>query len=457
MKALMEEAIKDLNAQYIEVRIEDTFSTDIVYRGKYLDVLSENHNYGGCVRALVNGGWGFVSFNNIDNLKSAAQTAVHIASLVANERKEKTSLAPIIQVNDVVKANLINDPRNHSLEEKKEILEKYNKIILSSSNEITSSSIRYSDNYTKLYFLNSDGSYIEQEKVDIGGNISAIAVRGSETETSHLGFGSSNDFGCVLNKEAEVENICKTVISLLNAKTVTGGSYTVIVDPILAGVFIHEAFGHLSEADSIYEDENLKKVMILGRRFGRDILNVFDSGLIEGKRGYLKYDDEGTNTEKTYLIKNGLLTGRLHSRESAYRMDEKPTGNARAVNYKFPPICRMRTTCIENGESSFEELISGIKLGVYAKKAYGGQTNGEMFTFGAGEGYMIRDGKLAELVKNVNLSGNVFDTLSNISMIGNDFSIVDSGGGCGKGGQMPLPVSHGSPHIKIENVVIGGK
>jgi TldD protein len=138
-------------------------------------------------------------------------------------------------------------------------------------------------------------------------------------------------------------------------------------------------------------------------------------------------------------------------------MNEKPTGNARAVNYKFPPICRMRTTCIENGESSFDELISGIKLGVYAKKAYGGQTNGEMFTFGAGEGYMIRDGKLAELVKNVNLSGNVFDTLSNISMIGNDFSIVDSGGGCGKGGQMPLPVSHGSPHIKIENVVIGGK
>ena len=96
---------------------------------------------------------GFVSFNNIDNLKSAAQTAVHIASLVANERKEKTSLALIIQVNDVVKATLINDPRNHSLEEKKEILEKYNKIILSNSNEIASSSIRYSDSFTKLYFL----------------------------------------------------------------------------------------------------------------------------------------------------------------------------------------------------------------------------------------------------------------------------------------------------------------
>jgi len=457
MKAFIEEAIRGLDAQYIEARIEDTLTTDIVFQGRKLEVLAENHNFGGCVRALVDGGWGFVSFNDPDSLKSAAQTAVHIANLVASERKEKTSLYPIAQIHDVVKVNLINDPRNHSLQEKKEILEKYNNFILSFSNEITSSSVRYADSAIKLYFLNSEGSYIEQERIDIGGSISAIAVRGSDTEISNFGFGSSNDFSCILNNEVEVENICKTVISLLNAETVTGGSYTVIVDPMLAGVFIHEAFGHLSEADNVYEDENLKKVMILGRRFGKDILNVYDSGLVEGKRGYLKYDDEGTPTEKTYLIKSGLLTGRLHSRESAYKMGEKSTGNARAVNYKFSPICRMRTTCIENGQNSFDELLGDIKLGIYAKKAYGGQTNGEMFTFGAGEGYMIRDGKIAELVKNVNLSGNVFDTLMHLSMIGNDFAIIDSGGGCGKGGQMPLPVSHGSPHIRIENVVIGGK
>lgn len=457
MKSFIEDALKGLVAQYIEVRIEDTLATEIAFQAKNLDILTEVHNYGGSVRALVDGGWGFVSFNDPDNLKSAAQTAVHIASLVANERNEKTSLADVPPLIDTVKAKPVNDPIKHSIDEKKEILEKYNNFILSFSDEIKSSSVRYFDSFSKLYFFNTNGSYIEQEKIDIGGNISAVAVRGSDTEISHFGFGSSNDFGCVLNNEAAVENICKTAISLLNAETIMGGSYTVIVDPILAGVFIHEAFGHLSEADNVYEDENLKKIMVLGRRFGKDILNVYDSGLMNGKRGYLRYDDEGTPTEKTYLIKNGLLTGRLHSRESAYKMGEKPTGNARAVNYKFPPICRMRSTCIENGESSFEEMLSGIKLGVYAKKSYGGQTNGEMFTFAAGEGYMIRNGKIAELVKNVNLSGNVFDTLLNISMIGNDFSIVDSGGGCGKGRQMPLPVSHGSPHLRIENVVISGK
>lgn len=457
MKSFIEDEIKGLEAQYIEVRIEDTLVTEIGFQGKSIDILTNSHNYGGSVRALVDGGWGFVSFNDPDNLRSAAQTAVHIASLVASERKEKTLLANIPNVVDIVKVEPIDDPNKHPLEEKKNILEKYNNFILSFSDEIKSSSVRYSDSFSKLYFFNTDGSYIEQEKIDIGGTISAVAVRGSDTEVSHFGFGSSNDFSCVANREAEVENICKTAVSLLNANPVIGGSYAVIVDPILAGVFIHEAFGHLSEADSVYEDENLKKIMVLGRRFGRDILNVFDSGIVVGKRGYLKYDDEGTPTEKTYLIKDGLLTGRLHSRESAYKMGEKPTGNARAVNYKFSPICRMRTTCIDNAESNLEEMLSGIKLGVYAKKAYGGQTNGEMFTFGAGEGYMIRNGKIEELVKNVNLSGNVFDTLMNISMIGNDFSIEDSGGGCGKGGQMPLPVSHGSPHIKIDNIVIGGK
>jgi TldD protein len=102
-------------------------------------------------------------------------------------------------------------------------------------------------------------------------------------------------------------------------------------------------------------------------------------------------------------------------------------------------------------------MLKDIKLGVYAKDSYGGQTSGEIFTFSAGEAYMIREGKMAELVKNVTLSGNVFRTLRNIDMIGNDFRIEDSGGGCGKGGQMPLPVSHGSPHIRIRKVIVGGR
>ena len=174
----------------------------------------------------------------------------------------------------------------------------------------------------------------------------------------------------------------------------------------------------------------------------------------------MKYDEEGVPTERTDLIRDGILTGRLHTRETAGKLGEKPTGNARAIDYRFPPVPRMRNTCIAGGESGFEEMISDIKLGVYAVDAFGGQSE-EMFTFTAGRGYMIRNGKLCEMVKNVTLSGNLFTTLKNIDRVGNDFRQIESGGGCGKGDgrtfQFPLPVAEGAPHIRIRDVVIGGQ
>jgi len=230
----------------------------------------------------------------------------------------------------------------------------------------------------------------------------------------------------------------------------------VVLDPILAGVFVHEAFGHLSEADFVYENERMRELMVLGKKFGRPELNIIDGAAVPDLRGSFKYDDEGTPATKTYLIKEGVLVGRLHSRETAAKMGEKPTGNARAVSYRFPPIVRMTNTYIEPGNTSFEEMIADIKEGVYARNWYGGTTSMEMFTFSAGEAFMIRNGKLAELVRPVVLTGNVFETLQNIDAIGNDLD-MNQGGGCGKGGQSPLPVSNGSPHIRIQKCLVGGK
>ena len=130
------------------------------------------------------------------------------------------------------------------------------------------------------------------------------------------------------------------------------------------------------------------------------------------------------------------------------------TGNARALDYRFPPIVRMTNTYIERGERGFEELIADIDEGVYARNWFGGTTSMEMFTFSAGEAYMIRNGKVAELLRPVKLTGNLFTTLTNIDALGNDMDF-NQGGGCGKGGQMPLPVSNGSPHIRIQDCVVG--
>ena len=195
--------------------------------------------------------------------------------------------------------------------------------------------------------------------------------------------------------------------------------------------------------------------MVLGRGFGDKHLNIVDDATIPDLRGSYKYDDEGTPTSRTYLIREGILVGRLHSRETSAKMGEKATGNARAINYLYPPIVRMSNTFIEQGNASLEEMLGDIQEGVYVKDWYGGTTSLEMFTFSAGEAYMIRQGKLAELLRPVVLTGNVFSTLENIDAVGNDLE-MNQGGGCGKGGQSPLPVSNGSPHIRIRRCLVGG-
>ena len=317
--------------------------------------------------------------------------------------------------------------------------------------------IAYVDRYQK-YFANSEGTFIEQEHCDVGANFTAFARDGDNVQQMFTTTGGITGFQVLEGLHKDVEDVARRAVECLDAKPVKGGQYTVVLDPGLAGVFVHEAFGHLSESDFIYENQRMRDIMVLGKQFGAPILNIADSAALPGQRGSFKYDDEGVPSSKTYLIKDGILVGRLHSRETAEKLGEKPTGNARAIDYRHRPIVRMTNTYIENGSTNFEDMISDIDEGIYAIDAYGGQTTMEMFTFSSREAFMIRNGKVAERVRDVVLTGNVFETLTNIDAIGDDLMILGGGtGGCGKGGQAPLPVSDGSPHIRIRNVVVGGR
>jgi TldD protein len=196
--------------------------------------------------------------------------------------------------------------------------------------------------------------------------------------------------------------------------------------------------------------------MTLGRRFGGRHLHIVDDATLPSLRGSYAYDDEGTPGQRTYLIRDGVLVGRLHSRETASRMTEPSSGNARAIGYRHSPIVRMSNTYIEPGDVSLADMLADVEEGVYVKDWYGGQTSLEMFTFSAGEAYMIRNGRLEEMLRPVVLTGNVFTTLERIDAVGNDLD-MNQGGGCGKNGQSPLPVSNGSPHIRISRCVVGGR
>lgn len=457
MESYLRSLVLGRPADYVEIRTEETLLTQVAFRGSVLDNVGESIIYGGNVRALVKGGWGFVSFNRLEDLEEKVALAIRQATLVSARQEATVELARVPVVRDKVRVVLGEDPRQVSLSAKKSLLEGYNRQVLAYGHGVVTSNVSYFDRFRLLRLANSDGAYVEQEKLDLGGMISALAVRGATTTMLARGFGSSSSFAVARGLEAVVEAMCARTAALLDAPVVEAGIYPVILDPLLAGVFVHEAFGHLSEGDNVHENPNLREVMTLGREFGGRHLNIYDSGLVPGARGYLKYDDEGVPTEKTDLIREGRLVGRLHSRETAGKMGERPTGNARALDYRYPPICRMRSTCVEGGQATFGDMLRGIRLGVYAREAYGGETSGEMFTFTAGDGQMIRDGELAEVVRDVTLSGNVFSTLRAIDLIGNDMELRDGPGGCGKGRQSPLPTSMASPHLRIRDVVVGGK
>ncbi|MFC2017288.1 TldD/PmbA family protein [Chloroflexota bacterium] len=446
------EALKGYSADYIEVHLEESQTSRITYRGRELESIGKTNTVGGNVRALVRGGWGFVSFNNLNKLPDKVELAVKQARFVGNEESQ---LAPVEPVVDIVSNKTDKDPTTMPLAEKKQLLDEYNDIIWHTP-RIQTSVISYGDSHRKVVFLNSSGSYIEHERADITLRLTAVATEGSEVQQVGLSLGSSGDFSLIQGLHHQAEQMAQRAVELLSAPQVKGGEYTVVLDPVLAGVFVHEAFGHLSEADFVYENDRLREIMVLGRKFGGGELNIVDTAAIPGLRGSYKYDDEGVPATKTYLIREGKLVGRLHSRETAAKMKEKPTGNARAINYRYPPIVRMTNTYIEPGSASLDDIIGDIKEGVYAKNWYGGTTSMEMFTFSAGEAYMIRNGKLAETLRPVVLTGNVFTTLNNIDAIGNDLE-MNQGGGCGKGAQSPLPVSNGSPHIRIRHCLVGGR
>ncbi len=451
MRDRIAEALRRSKADYTEIRLETKDTTSIGYRGKRLENINTGRDVGGMVRVLNNGNWGVSTFNSLNELQRHVELALECAKSLGDGDAKMAEVAPS---QAELEAQMANDFRKVDIATKKDIMEHYNSLVLATPG-IQDSMVSYSDNLLTTYYANSEGTYVKQEKPYATGRINAIARDGSNVQQAFDRLFVGWDFNLIYNRDEDVKKVAQRAVDMLKAESVQAGNYTVILDPALAGVFVHEAFGHLSEADFIDQNPRAQEMMKLGRRFGPDSLHISDGGVHPNLYGTIEYDDEGTPAQDTDLVKDGLLVGRLHSRETAAKMGEQATGNARAIDYRFAPIVRMTNTYIKPGTTSFEDMIKDVKLGVYAVESLGGQTAMENFSFSSQYAYMIRDGEIAEMVKDVILAGNVFQTLANIEAIGDDMKWWP--GGCGKGAQSPLPVGAGSPHLRIKNVLIGGQ
>ncbi len=453
MRERIDAAVRSSKADYTEIRLEEGESTRVSFRGRDLETADVVIDRGGIVRCFVQGGgWGIATFNSLGDLERRVRQAYQGARAV---QAEPIELAPVPASEERITVPLADDFRGVALADKKSLAQEYNEILLQHDPRIVDTHTIYSDSFSRVTFASSEGTYVEEDRPMVNVAFSAVSREGDNVQRAFEAVSKVAGFGAVDGHHHLAETVAERAVGLLAAPPVQGGRYTVVCNPRMAGVFAHEAFGHLSEADFVYENPQAQEMMVLGRRFGGDLLTIADDGSIPGLRGTHRYDDEGTPTDRTDLIKDGILVGRLHSRETAGKMGEHPTGNARATSYRYPPIVRMTNTFIEGGGTSFQEMIAGIERGIYACDAFGGQTALENFSFSAAYGYMIRQGELAGLVRDVVLSGNLFVTLKHIDAVGDDFQWAEWGR-CGKG-QGGLPVSMGAPHVRIRDVLIGGE
>jgi len=454
LKPFLAEILSGVASDYADIRLEESEQARIVYRGRDLDEIGRAFERGGCIRVFHHGNWGSASFNQVDD--SLKELARDVAAQVEAMPPRPETLGEMPPFTDCVSLPEAEDPRRVPLAEKHALIRRYNDILLKTAG-ITTTLSMYHDVFRETAFLSTDDRYITQESVYTGFSCRAVARDGANVQDYSDSFGKTQGFASLKNREPVVERIAKVALDLLKAEPVPAGVYNVIIDPLLAGVFAHEAFGHLSEADFLAGNERLLELMRMGTRYGVDELTIVDDGTMPGERGSYRFDDEGTESGRTELIKDGVIAGHLHDRQSARRMGETPTGNARAVSYRFAPIVRMSNTFIQPRSANIEDMMDSLAHGLYVAGSRGGMTELESFTFASQYAWLVEHGRKTKLVRDVTLSGNVFETLKNIDAIGDDLELHGGLGGCGKEGQMPLPVSDGGPHIRVKDVVVGGK
>ena len=454
MKDRVRDAIKHSSADYTEIRLERSWGSTVALRGDRLEGATTGVDEGGCVRVFTKGnGWGVVSFTSLEKLADHVDRAAALSRAV--ERDEAVPWAEVpVREEDVV-LDLDGDVRGIPLDEKRRYLERLQAAMSEYDRRVVATRVAYHDEVTEYWLANSEGTLIYQLRPEYRLVASVVAREHGTQERALVSVGQRKGWHSARDRDEQFRDAAVRAINLLGAQRVADGRLPVVLDPQLAGVVAHEAIGHLTEADLVQDDPVLAEMLPLGRKVGAPCLTVGDDGHAPGLRAALPFDDEGTPTQKTLLIQNGEVVGRLHSRETAAAMGEEPTGNARALSYRHPPIVRMTNTYIAQGTGTLDDLIGDIELGLYACDAAAGRTHLEAYTFTAGHGRMIRNGQLAELVRGVTLSGNLFELLESIEGVSGEFQWHESGGGCGKKGQSPLPVAEGAPHVRVGSMTVG--
>ena len=443
--------LSNLNCFYADVRLEDESGTRLGFKNAVLEDFTPSSAQGAFLRVYNNGHWFYKSTTDFAALRSDLEELVQQSKAFKGECQNIFATVPIGHADHQTAVG--RDPRQVSLEEKRALCESYIGVA-DGIMQVKECRIVYRDRYQKRAFKSTKGRSFVYDFADYG-----VVIVFNLKQDEHLFHDYFRLWGAgfadLQGKLPQARAFLQESLKHLTAPAVAPGKYPVVMNSEVVGVFTHESFGHKSEADFMLGDQAARDEWKMGTQVAAKCVSIVDEGSVVADSGYCPVDDEGMPKTKTYLIKDGLLTGRLHSLETAHEFDEAPTGNARAINFEFEPIVRMTSTYIEPGTQTEEEVIRSVKTGLFCSGVRHG-SGLSTFTIAPTRSYWIRDGKIAEPVKVAVLSGTVFETLNQISAVANHQEIHSSVfGGCGKDEQWPLRVSDGGPMILVDEMQLG--
>ncbi len=446
-----------VGATFADVRIENTVTTIIELSDGVTTRSLASRLKGAGVRAFVDGAWAFAQSTDLTSqgMRETGESVGKLALATKSKVSEKYDIdGPYFKGREHYKAKVQFE--DVSYEEKIAYVKMIDDQARGHDSRIVNTRSVYGDLWMELFVANSLGTEVWIEN-SLPRVISvSTAKEGTSRQRSFRSMGVRGGFEVYKGERAQNlgTESATIAIDLLSSIAAKGGTYDVIMDPILNGVMVHEAFGHACEADNwpahatVLEDK-------VGERVGPDHLNLSDDPTMPDQRGTFKYDWEGTKTKKRHLVKNGILTELLHTLETSVRLEMEPNGAGRAQSFMYEPLPRMSNTLMEPGDWDVNELIQDTKEGMLLCAFNYGYTEPSkgQFMFQASHGYLIEKGELTTMVRDVSLAGQILEVLPKIDAIGNDFEM--EAGTCGKSGQM-IPDNSGGPHARIRQVPVGG-
>ena len=448
------DACLSTGADFAELYFEDTTKNLIQLNSKKVKTSDTSNVYGVGVRILqgVKEAYGYTNDLSKDNL-------LKFASDLAQSFEGKP-LGITYEFNEVPAKKMSTITRyskDIANSEKIKFLTLLSDTCYAYSDKIIQVACNLTDETQEVTIFNTNGLIRKDVRNHQRIGCQAIAKDGERMESYGDNYGGNFGIDYFERKDFKTfaEEIAAGAVKQLEARDIPGGVYDVVIHNAFGGVIFHEACGHSLEATSVAKNLSVFSGK-LGEQIASDVVTAIDDGSICDEWGSLGMDDEGNDTQKNVLIKDGKLVSYMIDSRNGRRMGMKVTGNTRRESYKFSPTSRMTNTYIDNGNSTPEEIIANTKYGIFAKKMGGGSVNpvtGE-YNFTVSEGYMIEDGKITYPIKGATLIGSGQDTLLKIDMVANNRSF--GYGMCGsRSGSIPACV--GQPTIRVRNMTVGGK